>query len=409
MRFLHIADLHLGQIMYQYYERNDEHRHFFGQLHQWCEQYRPDALLVSGDIFDIQQPGAAVRDFFNSAFVDLHRHFPNIQLVITAGNHDSAARIEADREVWGMADVKLVGHAPSPDATNQPDGWQDRFIVEMPTGFIAALPFMSSVRSAVVQSILDRIAQRNTEGLPVVMMAHLAVTGSDITGHGTIGNLRTVAIDEIGSGYDYLALGHIHRPQTIGHSIADENNEHSSYPAGIARYSGSVLYVNCDEQYTHTASLVDIDRRGGTVNLTRLRIDQLMDFYTLPETGKEPAMSADEIIALVDDFCSSKKGYIRLRIDSSAALPSDFAQSIYRKTEATEGRVRWNPNTITENSTPAADNDTKPAFKVAELQQINPLDFIRKTIHLYPELDLEQLEEDFKTIEEELTKGDDKQ
>ncbi|MBR3827672.1 MAG: hypothetical protein IKJ40_00005, partial [Bacteroidales bacterium] len=306
-------------------------------------------------------------------------------------------------------DVKLVGHAPSPDATNQPDGWQDRFIVEMPTGFIAALPFMSSVRSAVVQSILDRIAQRNTEGLPVVMMAHLAVTGSDITGHGTIGNLRTVAIDEIGSGYDYLALGHIHRPQTIGHSIADENNEHSSYPAGIARYSGSVLYVNCDEQYTHTASLVDIDRRGGTVNLTRLRIDQLMDFYTLPETGKEPAMSADEIIALVDDFCSSKKGYIRLRIDSSAALPSDFAQSIYRKTEATEGRVRWNPNTITENSTPAADNDTKPAFKVAELQQINPLDFIRKTIHLYPELDLEQLEEDFKTIEEELTKGDDKQ
>ena len=65
MRIIHTADLHLGQIMYQDYSRDDEHDHFFAQLESWCLDYRPDALVVSGDIFDIQQPGATVKRRFN--------------------------------------------------------------------------------------------------------------------------------------------------------------------------------------------------------------------------------------------------------------------------------------------------------------------------------------------------------
>lgn len=410
MRLLHIADLHLGQIMYQYYERNDEHIHFFEQLRRWCNDYKPDALVVCGDVFDIQQPSATIRDFFNSTFVALHQRFPDIQLVITAGNHDSAARIEADRKVWGMANVKLVGHGPSPDALSQDDGWQDKFIVETNSGFIITLPFMSSVRTQVIQSILDRVEQRNSDNKPVVMTAHLAVTGSDITGHGSIGNLRTIALDELGTGYDYLALGHIHRPQTLGFSIKDEEKPQSTYPSGVARYSGSPLYVNCDELFTHSASLVDIAQHGSDVVLTRLPIDQLMKFHILPPAEKPAAQSASEVLALVDELCEKQSGYFRLRIDSSAAMPADFTQTVYHKTEVTNGRVRWNPNTITENLPPESDDEQKPTFKIAELQQMaNPLDFIRRIIHQYPELNIEQLEEDFKLIEDEMTKGDNEQ
>ena len=56
MKIIHTADLHLGQVIYQNYDRSDEHRHFFRQLEQWCKEEQPDALLVSGDVFDIQQP-----------------------------------------------------------------------------------------------------------------------------------------------------------------------------------------------------------------------------------------------------------------------------------------------------------------------------------------------------------------
>lgn len=410
MRILHTADLHIGQILYQYYDRFDEHAHFFGQLEAWCDEYRPDALLVSGDIFDIQQPSAAVKDFFNSSVVALHRRFPDIRIVITAGNHDSAARIQADREVWGLADVKLVGHGPASDVLEGGDGWQERFIVELPSGFVVALPFMSSLRTEVVQSLLDAVALRNADGRPVVLMAHQAVTGSDLTGHGDIGNLRSSAIGELGSGYDYLALGHIHRPQTLGHPLADEDEPRSSYGAGIARYSGSALHVSGDERFPHTVSLVDIDRHGGTVELTRLRIDELRHFYILPEPDCEPFGSSFEVYDAVDRFCADPGcGYIRLRVDAAAfaSLPSDFVQTIYRKLESTGNEVRFNPQTICENDAAEEAVAERPVFELAELQQMtNPLEFIRKTIDMYPELNLDDLENDFREIEEELLKGD---
>ena len=61
MKLLHTADLHIGQILYQNYDRCDEHLHFFKQLTQWCKKEQPDALLVSGDVFDIQQPSTATK------------------------------------------------------------------------------------------------------------------------------------------------------------------------------------------------------------------------------------------------------------------------------------------------------------------------------------------------------------
>jgi exonuclease SbcD len=96
-----------------------------------------------------------------------------------------------------------------------------------------------------------------------------------------------------------------------------------------------------------------------------------------------------------------------LRIDSIAALPADFTQTIYRKIETTEGRVRWNPNTITENEIRTPSYEKEPVFKVAELQQMSdPLVFIRKTIDQYPELNIDELVADFKEIEDEIRKGD---
>ena len=72
MKILHTADLHLGQVIYQNYDRSDEHRHFFRQLEQWCKEEQPDALLVSGDVFDIQQPLATVKKAFIVKLVSVY-------------------------------------------------------------------------------------------------------------------------------------------------------------------------------------------------------------------------------------------------------------------------------------------------------------------------------------------------
>ena len=405
MKFLHTADLHLGQIMYQNYGREDEHRHFFAQLDQWCETYHPDALLVSGDIFDIQQPGAATKHAFNEFFVGLHNRYPEMQIVITAGNHDSASRIQADNVVWQLGKVTLVGRPPASNSTSLPDGWQEDYLVRIKgKGYIIALPFMTGSRRETIQAILDYVAKENTIGLPVVVMGHTAVVGTDFTGHNNdIGHLQTLDPADLGKGYDYYAMGHIHRPQTVGH-LDDEHQEVSLYPSGVIRYSGSALHVSCDEKYPHSVSLVEIDRHGGEVKVSRLRINELRHFYELPTT--QPAQSYEETIEAVKTFAQEGgRGYIRLRINYDTDLPSDFNQQIYDLLEVYHDEIRYNPKIVWENIPTRQKPSKRLVFEVADLQQMtNPMEFIEQTIDHYNGLSLDEIRSAFVEIAAECCK-----
>ena len=267
-----------------------------------------------------------------------------------------------------------------------------------------ALPYMTGERTTMIQSLLDYVATINREEKPVVMTGHLAIAGSDMTGHDLdIGHIRTQEIASLGTGYDYLALGHIHKPQTIGHE-ADCLIADASYPAPVVRYAGSALHVSCDETYPHTVSAVEIDRHGGQVRVRQLRIEELRHFYTLP--GDDTAFaSAEEALAGVQRFIEeNRRGYIRLRIMSQAALPSDFNQAVYTLIEPLNGEVRYNPKILWSGN---PENDTtatiKPKFEVAEIQQMtDPLRFIEKTRQQYPELDMDEVREAFAEIEAEM-------
>lgn len=406
MRIIHTADLHLGQVMYQDYTREDEHDHFFQQLNGWCQTYLPDALVVSGDIFDIQQPGASVKKRFNEYFVHLHNAFPQMAIIITAGNHDSASRIHADYSVWSLGNITLIGLPPASDSLSKPEGWEKDYIVNLPQGFIVALPFMTGARQDIVQALLDHVAQHNNEQKPVILMGHMAVTGMDCTGHAfEIGHVQTIDPNQTGQGYDYMALGHIHRPQTIGYN--DEHQPVSTYPAGILRYSGSPLHVSCDEKYPHSVSLVEIDRHGGDVTVTRLRIDEKRHFFELPLSGH--AADAEEALAAVKQLAEEQQsGYFRLTLDGRKPFPPDFNQQIYQLIEPYNGEIRFNPKSIWTNLPDLAETENKAIFQVAELQQMtDPMDFIRQTKSHYPELDIDELSQAFKEVEEELRRMSD--
>ena len=404
IKILHTADLHIGQILYQNYDRCDEHQHFFRQLTQWCKDEQPDALLVSGDVFDIQQPSTATKKLFNDQFVQLQKELPNMHIVITAGNHDSASRLHADRAVWTFSNTHLVGMAPSLSVDD--DNWQDDYIIELPNGFIVAMPYMIGDRTQQLQSVLDRVAQRNADGKPVIMMGHLAVTGSDITGHDfEIGTLKTQNITSLGTGYDYLALGHIHKPQTIGHPEDNMTFDAINYPAPVIRYSGSALHVSCDEAYPHSVSVVEIDKHEGQVTLRQLRIDELRHFHTLPETPDTAYADEKEALEDIETFCTTVgSGYIRLKVHYTTDLSANFDQKVYDLLEKYGNKVRYNPKTlwIGEPETSQDDND-KPTFEVAELQQMtDPMVFIERTQAQYPKLDMETLRDVFKEIEAEV-------
>ena len=405
MKVIHTADLHLGQIIYQNYERVDEHRHFFEQLTKWCQEERPDALLVSGDIFDIQQPSASTKKAFNDYFVGLHQALPSMHIVITAGNHDSASRIQADNSVWKLANTHLIGTSPSLDLLNSDDSsWMDNYIIRLDCGYIIALPFMIGERQVLLQRLLQRVTEENTSDKPVIMMGHLAVTGMDPAGHSIeIGKIKTLDIDTLGTGYDYLALGHIHKPQTIGHQ-EDCMKESITYPSSVVRYSGSALHVSCDEQYPHTVSVVDIPKHGGSVSIRQLRIDELRHFYTLPLDGSSYQTEEDALLG-IKSFCEEQgKGYIRLQMDNKTILSANFTQQVYDLISLYDDEVRYNAKIVwTGIPDHVESTQQKSIFEVAELQQMtDPILFIEKTISQYPGIDIEDMRSAFEEVKKEI-------
>ena len=168
------------------------------------------------------------------------------------------------------------------------------------------------------------------------------------------------------------------------------------------RYSGSALHVSCDEQYPHSISLVEIDRHGGKVTVNRLRIDELRHFYIVPPLDQKPLSSADEVASALHEFCRThERGYLRLNLDYRAES-LNLQQVVYPLLEATGNEVRYNPNAILQNRPEKDDGHKNSTFKMEEIQQTDPLEFVRKTIDRYPSIDPETLEADFAEIEKEI-------
>lgn len=113
-------------------------------------------------------------------------------------------------------------------------------------------------------------------------------------------------IDEFGDGYDYLALGHIHRPQTLGGS------------KGLARYSGTPLPVSFDEDYAHSITIVEIEGNGCDPTIREIIIDNPLPLVTLPSDGSAPF---DKVLLMLESFPDDIDAYIRLNVEIQEFLP----------------------------------------------------------------------------------------
>ena len=108
MKIIHTSDWHLGHILYEH-DRTAEHAAFLSQLRDIVAEEKPDALLVSGDIYDRTNPSTSVQKMYYRALLDIHSACPDMAIIVTAGNHDSKAMLELGRELWQMAGVTVVG------------------------------------------------------------------------------------------------------------------------------------------------------------------------------------------------------------------------------------------------------------------------------------------------------------
>ena len=316
-RFIHTSDWHLGQNFYGY-DRGMEQRDFLRQLAAIVAEQQPDALLVSGDVYHTPSPSSSAVSLYVKSMLDIHDACPEMAIIVIAGNHDSAARLESDSLLWHRSGVTVLGGIARND-----DGTADleRHLVRVKDcGIVAAVPFgypasfpqvagntatRDQRQQAYFQALLDQADSQNPDGVPVVLMAHLAVSGSDTTGHDSTVLMDSVALTELGTGYDYAALGHIHHPQQ---------------PGSNARYCGTPLAVSFDEQCEHSVSLVEIDRHGTSPVVSTRKIKNIRPLHTIP--AREPA-NFDTVLTLLQDLDGGENAYVRLNVLVDGHLPHD--------------------------------------------------------------------------------------
>jgi exonuclease SbcD len=238
MKILHTADWHLGVRLIER-DRLAEHAAFLDWLIETLRREKIDALLISGDVFDSANPPQdAVVLYFD--FIRRLADLKTVRTVITGGNHDSATHLNAPRELLRRFEVHVFGHA-------------GENVIDLGDAVIAAVPFlrerdlrqaamgeaMSDVQAQVRAAIRGHYAGKLAEsralakGRPMIAMGHLTALGaltSDSERDIHIGNLGAVGAD-VFAGFDYTALGHLHRPQRVA---SQEQLRYSGSPIALS-------------------------------------------------------------------------------------------------------------------------------------------------------------------------------
>lgn len=267
VKFIHTADLHIGKSICEH-SMLDEQRHILGEILKAVEAERPDAVLIAGDVYDKSVPSAEAVAVLDDFLVNLSS--TGTKVFVLSGNHDSAERIAFGGRLMEKNGVYL---SPVYSGSFKPITLKDEF------GEVDVwmLPFVrpATVRACLVteeerDEVVDyttamraAIAQMNfTEGRRNVLLAHQFVTGAERSeSEENVGGLDNVDVS-VFERFDYVALGHIHKPQNV------------SADSARVRYSGTPLKYSLSES-THKKSLTVVELNGGTEGYAVLNVREI--------------------------------------------------------------------------------------------------------------------------------------
>lgn len=322
MKIIHTADWHIGHELYGY-DREEEFDYFFTQLADLMEKDQPDALLVSGDVYDSYMPSNAAVKQLNTALLSLHEASPETEIILTAGNHDSGLRLEAAAPPWLSHRIHLIGTIDPTLERNRIEIEGKGVVMAIPFCYPANFPHREGDRVEERQkSFFQRVSEQlSKESLPTVLMAHLYLSGARLNGsrqpRDIVGGSEAMPLSDIGTGYDYLALGHIHRRQQLSNQ---------------AHYSGSPLPISFDEPAEHGVLVVEL-HKGKAPRVDFRALTTARPLLTLPEQ----AVSYSDAIDLLRTMDAEEQAYIRLHVlgEPDKPLPFDYLE---QATKALEGK-----------------------------------------------------------------------
>ena len=253
MRVLHTSDWHLGQRLHGK-DRIEDHQFFLDWLIETINTEKVDLLIVAGDIFDIgYPPNSALKQYYRF-LMELYKSYCK-HVIIIGGNHDYISTLNAPKEILEVLNINIIGGATESIEDEIIEIKEDNEIKCV----VCAVPFLrdKDIRKSVsgesnqdrvkaikegiklhYQKLSQKVEIYKKQQIPIIATGHLYVNGSTLSDSERdihIGNLGSVSSEIFGDIFDYVALGHIHKPQVI----AGNPN---------IRYSGSPIPLSFSEK-----------------------------------------------------------------------------------------------------------------------------------------------------------------
>ena len=280
MKFIHIGDLHLGKRMNNFSLFEDQ-RHALLQIIEAAERERIDALIIAGDVYQKASPNGEAMTLFSEFITSICAL--GAKVFVISGNHDSDSRISLYSDLMTKSGVYLAKPF---------DGRLQTVSIEDEYGSLDVfmLPFIkpANVKRLYPDAQIDsyqeamRVVLGNSPMAPgrrSLLICHQFITGAEMSDseEHTVGGLDNIDADLFNM-FDYVALGHIHKPQKVGRQTV--------------RYSGSPLKYSFSEA-GHKKSFVVCEMRDkGEISIKTVPITPLRDVREV-EGSLEDIMAMD--------------------------------------------------------------------------------------------------------------------
>lgn len=227
LKIIHTADWHLGQTFFGY-DREEEHDAFLNWLVDTLAAQQTDVLLIAGDVFDVANPSAAAQRRFFHFLKEVNRRNPHLQIVVIAGNHDSAARLESPVPLLEELNTSIVGIIRRTETGEidfnslliplyNKEGGREAWCLAVPYLRQGDYPALEEGHDTYIAGInrmyrqlYDYADAKRKPGEALVAMGHLHATGAELSDDDRseriiMGGLESVSADT----FDTLSLIHI--------------------------------------------------------------------------------------------------------------------------------------------------------------------------------------------------------
>lgn len=303
LKIFHLSDLHIGKQLH-YYNLKENQRAILQQIIDKAEEYRPDAILICGDIFDKSVPSAEAYTIFDEFLNKLADVKPQIPVLIIAGNHDNPHRLAYAGEFLEKHGIYVSVLPPQKEEEHirkveLEDAWGKVNFYLLPflkPGHVRHLfaegtvtDYNSAIRELLCRDGIDK-EQINQEERNVLLSHQFYVNGKEQPmacdseqWTAQVGGLDSIEAS-VAEHFDYVALGHIHGAQKV-------KSPHIRYCGTPLKYSVS------EEKHEKSITLVTLEEKG------KEPLIETIPLLPMQEVRTEKGLLADILARATEENC----------------------------------------------------------------------------------------------------------